>query len=125
MRHRGVAEEFLLAENLGVGKLRAAGGDGRVAFFDIQEAEQLRGVHNGQQVVDLEAQVVGQAVDVVAAALVEQQLQQAGDAAGTRMGQHLVVHLALIAHANLLIGSLGGSYVGLGEHFVDVVDQLR
>ena len=99
MRDGGVAEEFLLAENLGVGKLRSALGDGRVAFFDLEEAEQLRGIHNGQQVVDLEGQVVGQTVDVVAAALVEQQFQQAGHAAGARVGQHLVVHLALVAHS--------------------------
>ena len=74
-----------------------AGGDGRVAFFDVEEAEQLRGIDDGQQVVDLEGEVVGQAVDVVAAALVEQQFEQAGDAAGAGVGQHLVVHLALVA----------------------------
>ena len=78
-----------------------------------QEAEQLRGVHDGQQVVDLEAEVVGQAVDVVAAAFVEQQFEQAGDAAGPGVGQHLIVHLALVADlVGLLIGRLGGSHVG-------------
>ena len=73
-----------------------------------EEAQQLRGVHDGQQIVDLEGQVVGQAVDVVAAALVEQQFEQAGDAAGPRVGQHLVVHLALVAHgaAGLLVRAL-------------------
>ena len=87
---RRVAEELLLAQNLGVGKLRAARRDDRVAFFDLEEAQQLRGIHDRQQVVDLEGQVVGQAIDVVAAALVEQQFQQAGHAAGPRVGQHLV-----------------------------------
>ena len=29
---------------------------------------------------------------------VDDQLEQAGDAAGARMGQHLIVHLALVAH---------------------------
>ena len=101
----GVAEELLLAQNLGVGELRAAGRDGGVAFFDCEEAEQLRGVDDGQQVVDLEGQVVGEAVDVVAAALVEQQFEQAGDAAGARVGQHLVVHLALVARRS---GRLAG-----------------
>jgi hypothetical protein len=93
----GVAEELFLAQDLGVGELGAAFGDGRVAFFDFEEAEQLRGIHDGQQVVDLEGQIVGQAVDVVAPALVEQQFEQAGHAAGARVGQHLVVHLALVA----------------------------
>jgi len=42
------------------------------------------------------------------------------------MGQHLVVHLALVAdaRARLLVGHRGGRNVGLGEHLVDVVDQL-
>ena len=93
----GVAEEFLLAEDFGVGELRAARRDGRVAFFDVEEAEQLRSVDDGQQVVDFEGQIVGEAVDVVASALVEQQFEQAGHAAGAGMGQHLVVHLALVA----------------------------
>src|SRR5204862_536650 len=77
--HGGVAEQFLLAQNFRVGKLLAAGGDDRIALLDIQEAEQLGGVHDGQQVVDLKAQIVGQAVNVLAAVLVEQQFQQAGD----------------------------------------------
>ena len=87
----------------------------------------MRGVDDGQQVVDLEGQVVGQAVDVVAAALVEQQFQQAGHAARPRVGQHLVVHLALVAHprCRLLVGRLGGRHIGLGQHLVDVVHQLR
>src|ERR1035438_7459672 len=67
-------------------------------FLDLKIAEQLRRIHNRQQVVDFEAQVVGQAVDIVAATLVEEQLQQTGDAARPRMGQHLVVHLALVAN---------------------------
>ncbi len=61
----------------------------------------MRRIHNGQQVVDLEGQVVGQTVNVVAAALVEQQFKQAGHAAGACVGQHLVVHLALVAHTGV------------------------
>ncbi len=94
---RRVAEEFLLPKNFGVGELRSGLGDGCVAFLHFQEAEQLRRIDDGQQVVDLEGEIVGQAVDVVAAALVEQQFEQAGDAARSRMGQHLVLHLALVA----------------------------
>ena len=43
------------------------------------------------------------------------------------MGQHLVVHLPLVARAgaNLLIGSFRRRHVWPGEHLVDVVDQLR
>ena len=68
----GGAEELLLAQDLGVGVLRAGGRDGGVAFVDREEAEQLGGVDDGQQVVDLEGEVVGQPVDVVLAVVVEQ-----------------------------------------------------
>ncbi len=36
---RGVAKEFLLAKNLGVGKFRSALSDHRVAFFDGEKAK--------------------------------------------------------------------------------------
>ena len=94
-----VAEQLLLAQNLGVGELLAGRGDGCVAFFDLEEAQQLRRIDNGEQVVDFKRQVVGQAVDVVASALVDEQFEQSGDAAGARVGQHLVAHLALVANA--------------------------
>ncbi len=70
--HGCVAEELLLSENLGVGELSAAGCDDGVTFFDLKEAEQLSGVDDGEQIVDFEGKVVGQTIDVVAAALVEQ-----------------------------------------------------
>ena len=72
--------------------------DGGVAFFHLQEAQQLRGIDDRQQVVDLESQVVGEAIDVVATALVEQQFQQSGYPARSRVRQHLVLHLSLIAN---------------------------
>ncbi len=91
------AEELFLAEDFGVGEFGAGFGDGGVAFFDFEEAEELGGVDDGEQVVDFEGEIVGEAVDVVAAAFVEEQFQQAGYAAGAGVGQHLVVHLALVA----------------------------
>ena len=124
---RGVAEQLLLAQNFGVGELLAAGSDGRVALFDLEEAQHLRGIHDGQQIVDFEGQVVGQAIHVVAPALVEQQLEQAGNAAGPRVRQHLVAHLPLVARARpgRWSGALGRRHIGPREHFVDVVHQLR
>ena len=56
----------------------------------LRKPSKLRSVDDGQQVVDFEGEIVGEAVDVVAAALVEQQFEQAGDAAGARVRQHLV-----------------------------------
>ena len=127
----GVAEELFLAQNFRVGEFGPAGSDGGVAFFDFEEPEELRGVDDGEQVIDFEGQIVGEAVNVVLSALVEEQFEEAGHAAGAGMGQHLVMHLALVANfgsgvlvAGGLIGSLRGSYVGLGEYFVDVVDKV-
>ena len=68
----GIAEKFLLAQDLGVGELRAALGDGRIAFVNFEEPEQLGGIDDREEVVDLEGEVIGEAVDVVATALVEQ-----------------------------------------------------
>jgi hypothetical protein len=85
------AEELLLAENFGVGILGAIRRDGRIALVDGEEAEHLGGVDDGQKIVNLEAKVVGEAVDVIFAVVIEQQFEQAGDAAGTRVRQFLVV----------------------------------
>ncbi len=122
----GFAEELFLAEDLGVGVGSAGGGDGGVALVDGEEAEELGGIDDGKQVVDLEGEVVGETVDVVLTVVVEEELEQAGDAAGTGVGEHLVVHLALVADgaSGGGGGQRGGLGVGLGEDLVDVVDEL-
>ena len=121
----GVAEELLLVEDLGVGVGGAGFRDGGVAFFDLEEAEEGGGVDDGEQVVDFEGEVVGETVDVFAAVFVDEEFEQAGDAAGTGVGQHLVVHLALVADgaAGGLVGG-GGDDFRAGEDFVDVVDEV-
>ena len=83
---RRFAEDFLLVEDLGVGVFVAEIGDGGVALVDGEEAEHLRGFHDGEQVVDLEGEFVGEAVDVILAALIDEQLEQTGDAAGRACG---------------------------------------
>ena len=118
-----LAEELFLAQDLGVGELRTRGRDGGVALVDRQEAKQLGGVHNGQQVINLKGEIVGQPVNVVFSVVVEQELEQAGDATGTCVRKHLVMHEALIAGAFARGGlrQFGWLCVRLGEHFVDVV----
>ena len=120
------AEELLLTQDLGVGVFGACWCDGGVAFRDGKEAEKLCGVDDGKQVVDLEGKIVGEPVDIVLAIVIEQDLEQARDATGTRVRQHLVVHVALVAHGSALggKGKRGWLGLGLGEHFVDVVDEL-
>ena len=58
--------------------------------------------------------------------MVDEELEQTGDAAGPGVGQHLVVHLALVADglAGGGKGQAGRLGVGLGEDLVDVVDEL-
>ena len=72
-------------------------------------------------------EIVRQAVDVVLAVVVQQQLQQAGDAARPRVRQLLVMHLPLVADglARRRAGQRRRLRVGLGQHLVDVVHQLR
>ena len=121
----GGAEELFLEKDLGVGEGGAGGGDGGVAFFDGEEAEELGGVDDGEQVVNFEGEVVGEAVDIVAAVFVDEQFKQTGYSSWTGVGEHLVVHLALIADgaAGALVGG-GGDDFGTGEDFVDVVDEV-
>src|SRR5215469_4900968 len=64
---RRVAEQFLLPKDLRICELFTLRRNGCVAFLDLQEAEQLRGFHDRQQVVDLERKVIGEAENVIAA----------------------------------------------------------
>ncbi len=115
-----------MAENFRVCEFGAGWGDGCVTFFDGEEAEELGGVDDGEQVVDFKGEIVGEVVDVVAPTLVEEQLKQSGDSAGPGVRQHLVVHLALVANGGrgLLVGRFSRHHIRPGEHLVDVVDEL-
>ena len=64
----GLAEELFLPEDLGFGVGAAFRGDGGVALLHREEAEQLRGFDDGEEIVDLEGELVGEAVDVGASA---------------------------------------------------------
>ena len=63
----GLTEELLLAENVGVGELAPSGVISASPSCDVEEAEQGSGFDDGEQVVDFEGEVVGEAVNVVAA----------------------------------------------------------
>ena len=121
-----LAEELLLAQNLRVRVLCPGRCDRRVTFGDRQKAQQLRRVHNRQQVVDLEGQIVSQPIDVVLAIVVEQQLQQACDASRTCMRKHLIMHRPLIANrlSRWCLRERRRLGIRLRQHLVDVVHQL-
>ncbi len=91
MGEDGLAEEFLLAEDFGIGELVALGSDLGVALLDLEEAELVGGIDDGQQVVEFEGKLVGEAVHIFAAvgAFVDQ-FEQSGDAAGTGVREHLI-----------------------------------
>ena len=83
----------------------------------------MRRVHNRQQVIDFKCEIIGQAIDVGSAVVIDEQLEQAGDSTGAGVGKHLVVHLPLVPCRQPL-GYGGGRHVGPREHLIDVVDQL-
>src|ERR1700677_4741180 len=83
--YRCNAKQLLLAKNLRVGVLRSTRRNRRIALVYRQEAEQLGGIDDRQQVIDLEGQVVGQPLDVVLPMVVQQELQKAGNPRRTRM----------------------------------------
>ena len=105
-----------------IGKGLALVPEGRGVFARLTVAENLLIVH-----AEVVAAVRHKAVKLDKAALVQQQLQQAGDASGPGMRQHLVVHLALVAHGtrDLLARRFCRHRVGPGEDLVNVVHQLR
>ena len=121
----GVAEDLLLRLDVGFAELAAFRRDLDVAFVQHREAEHHRSVHDGKQVVDVHGELVGQLVEIVAAAAVGQQFHESGDAAGTRVRQHLELGaLARLAIAGLLRGLAGNRsrFVGTGQRLVDVID---
>ena len=64
MTQRSFAEKFFLLENFRLSKLAAFCRDGYVAFFELEKAEQLGGIHNGQQIIEFKGEFIGQTVDV-------------------------------------------------------------
>src|SRR5690242_12949594 len=62
--------------------------DDRVAFFETQQAEQHGGVHGGEKRIHFEAKFVREFVEIRAAALIHQDLQQTGHPARTRVWKH-------------------------------------
>ena len=69
-------------------RILASGGDDRGAFFQAHKPEEHGGIDGGKQRVDFQAQFVGELVEIDAAALIAQNFEQAGHAAGTRVRQH-------------------------------------
>src|SRR5208337_1621416 len=93
-----------------------------VALGQLHKTQQSRGLDDWQQIVNLEREEVGQPVDVLAAIVVGENFEESGDAAGACVRKHRVFR-----------ANIGGrwarqSKVGiafrLGQHLVDVVDDL-
>src|SRR6185437_9537184 len=103
---RGIAEKLLLAQDFGVGELLAGGSDDRIAFFNVEEPEELRSLDYRKQIVDFEGEIVGETIDIVAAAFVEEQFEEAGHASRPHVRKHLVARLSLIEDARA--GHFGG-----------------
>src|SRR5467141_2649423 len=74
--------------NVSLRERLALRGNRHVAFLDAQKTQQRGGVNAGQQVVDFKTQFVRKAMQVSAASVVGQDFQQAGQAAGARVGKH-------------------------------------
>ena len=62
----------------------------------LREAEQRAGLDDRQQIVHFEMKIFGDVVQIFASAAIQQQLEQAGDAAGPGVRQHLRSGLGLL-----------------------------
>ena len=108
----GSAEQFFLHENFGVGEFAALRRDDGVTFFYLEKAEQCAGVDDWQQVIGLEGEVVGQAEDVVPAFVVDENLEQSRDAAGTGVRKEVVAGLLLLAGGTCVLRLMSGTAEG-------------
>ncbi len=96
MLKRRLAKQLLLIQDVRVREVGAGARNLRIAFVDFEETEQIGRVHNRQQVVDFKGKIVRQPIDVVLAMVIDQDLQQPGNAARSRMRKHLVVRRLLL-----------------------------
>ncbi len=75
--------------DVGFGESLSGGRQLHVAFVGGGEFEQGGGFKNGEQVVHFEAEIFGDVIDVLLAAAIVEQFDEAGDAAGARVRNHL------------------------------------
>ena len=89
VRQRRLAEQALSRGDVGLGKGLACRRDLHVAFMRLGKAQQHRVLDDGEQIVDFHQKIVGQVVEVLLAAAIIQQLEQAGHAARLGVWQPL------------------------------------
>ena len=122
---RGPGEDLLAVLDAGPGEHLAVGGQLQPVVVQLGEAEQDQRVDQRQQVVDLQAQAVGQVGQVGRAAVAAQHdLGQAGQAVDGGPRQRGVADRPRRAAAGRAGGGAGAACVALGHHPVDLVDQL-
>src|SRR5271168_938962 len=100
------------------------GRDDGVAFFDAEKTEEDGRVDGGQQRVHFEAQLIGKAMKIDAAALVGKNFEKAGHAAGPRVGQHdyFLPHRAACFGSSWRCGIV--LVIGPRKNAVDGIDEL-
>jgi hypothetical protein len=120
----GFAEDGFARLNVRLRERLAFGCDDGVAFFDAQQAEENGGVHGGQERVDFQAQFIGKAMQIRAAAMVGEDFQQAGHAAWAGVRQHDGLWTNSDTRAD---GARWRQFVlvaGLRENAIDGIDKL-
>src|SRR5258708_6312916 len=85
---RCLAEDRFAGLNVSLSERLAIWSDHRVALLDAEQAEENGRVNRGKKRVDFETQFLRQAAKIGAAALIHEDFQKTGHAAGSRVGKH-------------------------------------
>ncbi len=95
--------------NVCLGEGQTFGSDKGVALFNFQQSEKRGGVDGGEKSVDLEAEFVGEDMQIGAPALIDKYFQQSGHATRAGMRKHEIAFLECLP---CKAGRLGGRSSG-------------
>src|ERR1035438_3877099 len=84
-----LTEESFSRANTGSRERFATGGDRHISALGFREAQQSRGLHDGQEIVHFQAEFVGELIEVTGAAVAVEQFQQARNRSAARVREHL------------------------------------
>src|ERR1035441_8466009 len=84
-----LTEESFSRAYVGSGEGFATGGDLHISTLGFREAQQGRGLHDGQKIVHFQAEFVGELIEVTGAAVAVEQFQQARNRSAARVRHHL------------------------------------
>src|SRR5579859_704993 len=124
VRQRRFAKNRFAGLDVRLGEGVSFRSDDRVAFFEAQQAEQHGRVHCRKKRVHFEAQFIREFMEIRAAALIHENLQQTGHPTRTRVGKHDGFARHLLARASGLRRNRLPFVVRARKDAINFIDKL-